>query len=147
MTSEIIINFGVSDLFYNPTAVFIAVFILFFAIYFFILMKTPLGKRENKGIVIIISLIAALFTVYGLFLRDYGFFELPQFNFFSRFFQAIGNFFSYFGVLGRLFADFFYFLSGLGILGIFILIGVLYVLYLLVKAFVRFVKINFGYGQ
>ena len=134
-----ILAFGISDFFYDSGAVFFALFLIFLSIYFYILRKIRLGK-ERRNIAFVISLAAALLTVYVLFRREYGLFELPTFNFFT----GIANFFRSFGFIGDYLAMFFDFLAGMGILGIFVLIGTIYLFYVLGKAFVKYIRINWG---
>src|SRR3989338_2051021 len=83
-------SFG--DIFYNETAGFIIIFIVFFVVFFDLLMRTHFGKRrENKGIIIIISFIIALLAVYGLYTKDLLNFNFSLFDF-SNLFAFVASF-------------------------------------------------------
>ena len=54
------------DIFYNNIAVFLALFLLIFVVFYYVLSRTYFGqRRKNKGVVIIICFTIALLAAYG----------------------------------------------------------------------------------
>ncbi len=126
MTNEIILlAFG--DAFYNPFFVAAIFFLLFFVMYFQVLIRTVLGRGDNRKVSIVISFVLSILTIYGIFVEGLGFIEVPFIDMEGLNIPIISELFQNSGLLGLLLA----------------LLGIA-VIYVLAKSFVRFFKINWG---
>src|SRR3989344_3276233 len=95
---------GFSDIFYNYPVVIVAIFLLMFVLYFQVLIRTQLGKGENRGVAALISFILAILTAYGIAVKGFGlpWLSIPGFDFLSIRFPNLANFFDKFGFFGIL---------------------------------------------
>lgn len=127
-------TFGIADAFQYPIAAFIAALGLMIILFQVAISKTPLGRDRNKGVGIMISFILALIAAYGIFVREESYYQLPTWG------LPFGFDFLYDLGLPNLGA----FLSSLGILGIPIILMFLGILFILARAFIRFLRTNWG---
>ncbi len=126
------------DIFYDNIAVFLALFLLIFVVFYYILTRTYFGqRRRNKGVVIIISFTCALLAAYGLYKK----------NFYFPFFDAEFRGFE----LSNLFAfilSFIEFIRSLGFVGAIISIIILALflgfLYRFIQPFIKYLRVNWG---
>ena len=103
-----IVYLGFEDIFFNPNFIFMILFLMFFTIYFYILMRTPLGRKKDQfgtHIVVAISFIVALITVYGIYKGNTWFtsFNLDFLYEYGYVFGRFGDFLEYFGFMGMFF--------------------------------------------
>ena len=138
--------FGLADAVVNQTGFFIALFILFTMIFFQVLTRIGFfSKDQNRGLSKLVSVIIALFAIYGIWRWDQ---TGSLGGGVGEFFRAIADFFvGIFPFLSGLFyliSDFF---GALGFLGFFFLALLLIFLGKIGLAFWRFLKINLGLGR
>ena len=126
------------DIFYNNIAVFLALFLLIFVVFYYVLSRTYFGqRRKNKGVVIIICFTIALLAAYGLYKKNFYF---PFFDVEFRGFE-LSNPFSF--ILS--FIEFIRSLGSVGaILSVVFIVLFLGILYRLIQPFIKFLRINWG---